>query len=329
MKKLLSIKSFASLAGLLGLSVVSLAQHSAALGPVEGFSPASSTIYVLGQPFKVDAATKIAVDGRPIPLIQGLRRLTAGQLVYIEGSKAEALVSATRIEVVARPYVAGSSSVSVLGLITAISAREGTITLSGLVVDTTTIAPELSGVLSLGDTVLVSGIQPASGGVLVLPTDFQVVQGGRQSVGGSGVQSVGGSGIHSVGGSGIQSVGGSGIHSVGGSGIQSVGGSGIQSVGGSGIQSVGGSGIQSVGGSGIQSVGGSGVQSVGGSGIQSVGGSGIQSVGGSGIQSVGGSGIQSVGGSGMQSVGGSGIRSVARGSVGGSGIQSVGGSGRL
>ena len=234
MKKLLNFKSFVSLAGLLGLSAVSAAQQSAALGPVEAFSPTSATIRVLGHSFQVDSATKIAVNGRPVSLIQSIRLLTAGQQVYVEGSKAGDSVIATKIDVVSRPYVAGSTSVSILGLVTAISAAEGTITLGALVVDTTTVAPELSATLSLGDSVLVSGIQPAIGGVLVLPTGFQVFAKGRQSVGGSGIQSVGGSGIQSVGGSGIQSVGGSGIQSVGGSGIQSVGGSGIQSVGGSG-----------------------------------------------------------------------------------------------
>jgi hypothetical protein len=321
MLNMLNKKKFLALA-LLTLPILCAAQQQrAAFGPVESIVLPKSSLTVLGQTFVVTGATQVAVAGKRVPASMALRTLPRDHLIYVEGRDMGDRTVAISIVVTKTPYVQGATTVYALGAVKRVSPEYGFIEVGTLRIDTSSLAPSLSAGLQSGSMVLVSGIQPTTGGLLVGPVQLSVGGSSTQSVGGSGALSVGGSGTLSVGGSGTLSVGGSGKASVGGSGKLSVGGSGKLSVGGSGKLSVGGSGKLSVGGSGKLSVGGSGKASVGGSGKLSVGGSGKLSVGGSGKLSVGGSGKLSVGGSGLRSVGGSGAFTL------GTATQSVGGSG--
>jgi hypothetical protein len=254
------------LAALLLLPALGSAQQRAAFGPVEHVRGGGSTLTVLGQTFRVTAATRIAVNGRATPLRRVLQHFTDSQAVYVEGMDSLDGSAASMVDVVLGQYVPGAMTVHATGPVAEISPEYGFIRIGALYIDTTASDPQQLASVQKGSLVYASGIQPSLSGRLVGPV--------RLSIGGSGthLESIGGSGasLQSIGGSGtsLQSIGGSGKMSIGGSGsqLQSIGGSGTQ------LQSIGGSGSQ------LQSIGGSGAQSL------SIGGSGMQ------LQSIGGSG---------------------------------------
>ena len=257
------------------LSMGSRAEQAFVAGPIEAISSAG-TIRVLGQTLSFDKRTPLTVDGKSTFLSKAANLLPAGSFVLIEVSeKSAGSVALKATASLKSQYVPGSTSVAIAGTIKSVSSTDGTVRIGDVVVDISSIAPEMSSQLQPGAFVSIEGIQPVRGGAIVSLTGF--------SIGGSGAQSIGGSGTSSIGGSGASSIGGSGVSSIGGSGVSSIGGSGLSSIGGSGTLSIGGSGTLSIGGSGTKSIGGSGKASIGGSGVQSIGGSGVLSIGGSGL----------------------------------------------
>jgi len=250
------------------------AQQAFVSGPIEKISTKTGWITVLGQTVQVDKSTVVSLDGKTGQPSKAIAFLSIGSYAYVELAANSASLAKTVISPQKLIYVPGATPVGIAGKISSIDGSQGSIRVGQLIVDTSTLPPELTAQFALGTFVTLEGIQPTRGGPLVGLTGL--------SIGGSGVQSIGGSGVQSIGGSGVQSIGGSGVKSIGGSGVQSIGGSGVKSIGGSGVQSIGGSGVKSIGGSGVQSIGGSGVKSIGGSGALSIGGSGVQSIGGSG-----------------------------------------------
>ena len=209
-------------------------------GPVDPVQGDSSQLSVLGQTVSIVANTKFYAESRRISAKSFAEAAVPGVYVYAETEDNAGKLEAKSFLIIDAPYVAGASVVFVAGIVDAYSGLNGQVRLGALLVDVSSVSPEVLSRLSKGDLVQFSGTQPSLLLPLVLSSDLNIYFDRRTSTSGSDVESLG------ISGSGIASQGISGS----GKSAQGISGSGTQGISGSGTLGISGSGIASQGISG-------------------------------------------------------------------------------
>ena len=209
-------------------------------GPVDPVQSDSSQLSVLGQTVSIVANTKFYAESRRISAKSFAEAAVPGVYVYAETEDNAGKLEAKSFLIIDAPYVAGASVVFVAGIVDAYSGLNGQVRLGALLVDVSSVSPEVLSRLSKGDLVQFSGTQPSLLLPLVLSSDLNIYFDRRTSTSGSDVESLG------ISGSGIASQGISGS----GKSAQGISGSGTQGISGSGTSGISGSGIASQGISG-------------------------------------------------------------------------------
>lgn len=263
------------------------AQDSLVFGPVESIARASGQVTILGQTIQFSSGTEM-------PLVSSSEILSGEHQLLIVAARAKngRLVALNWSHANAR-YVAGASQVVVQGVVDSLSIDRAELLVGGLKVYYGDIVSPSASSLTVGDRIVVAGVQPVAGGALwaakldrldisdtreataVLAQSirqraaFSTVGAEAQSITGTGRQRAAGTGKLSITGTGIQSITGTGALSITGTGALSITGTGIHSITGTGTNSITGTGRASITGTGTLSITGTGLRSITGTGAAS------------------------------------------------------------
>jgi collagen type VII alpha len=248
-----------------------------AIGPVELVDATSVT--VLGNSYRINDTTGIQVGDKVA--VHGVMQ-PSGSVVY------------ATVEVLGT-YTAGADTVFEKGVVTSVDSVDGTIAVSGSCVDyTAALAVSGTNTPQIGDTVAVTGIQPASNGVVLgdttqaTPTEIMAAYSHAKAAGVTG--SGGLSSVGVTGSGGLSSVGVTGSGGLSSVGVTGSGGlSSVGVTGSGGLSSVGVTGSGGLSSVGVTGSGGlSSVGVTGSGGLSSVGVTGSGGLSTAGVTGSGG-----------------------------------------
>jgi hypothetical protein len=124
-------------------------------GPIESVDPAKKTVVVLGQRLKANAGGSVLQD------LQMSLQIGHVSSVAISGRlKSNGQLDSATMQILDKPYVAGSDFVFVTGKVKSVDGARAKVTVGGLKIDYSQLLSASSVQIEVGDLLTVAGTQP-------------------------------------------------------------------------------------------------------------------------------------------------------------------------
>jgi hypothetical protein len=240
------------------------------LGPVEAVLARENAAIVLGQRIQIPAGADIAVG--EVLAVYGT--LKAGNLVAVQVLKAG-------------PYVPGATEVLLTGVVQKVQASVGRAIVSGVSVDLTALV-SLDGsqlIPTVGTVVQVAGIQPASGGVVLVDG---ISGGAAKGISGGAAKGISGGAAKGISGGAAEGISGGAAKGISGGAALGISGGAAQGISGGAAKGISGGAAEGISGGAAKGISGGAAEGISGGAAKGISGGAAAGISGGAAQGISG-----------------------------------------